>query len=51
MYAKVKSLEPDAEWYLHFSKDLLICGSDKAANYKLSKLELNDLIGLVKADE
>jgi hypothetical protein len=51
VYAKVKSLEPDAEWYLHFSKDLLICGSDKAANYKLSKLELNDLIGLVKADE
>jgi len=51
VYEKVKSLEPDAEWYLHFSKDLLICGSDKAANYKLSTLELNDLIELVKADE
>jgi hypothetical protein len=51
VYEKVKSLEPDAEWHLHFSKDLLICGSDKAANYKLSKLELNDLIELVRADE
>lgn len=51
IYEKVRALEPEAEWYLHFSKDLLICGSDKAANYKLSKLELNELINLVKSDE
>ncbi|MBC7364523.1 MAG: chromate resistance protein [Candidatus Aminicenantes bacterium] len=51
VYEKVKGLEPDAEWYLHFSKDLLICGSGKAANYKLSKLKLHELINLVKLDE
>lgn len=51
VYEKVVALEPDAEWYLHFSKDLLICGSDKAANYKLSKLKLEQLIDLVKLDE
>lgn len=51
VYEKVRVLEPDAEWYLHFSKDLLICGSDKAANYKLSELKLDELISLVKSDE
>lgn len=50
VYEKIKAIEPDAEWYLHFSKDLLICGSDKAANYKLSKLEKDELINLVKLD-
>lgn len=51
VYNKVKALEPDAEWYLHFSKDLLICGSDKATNNKLSKLKLKELIDLVKLGE
>lgn len=50
-YEKVRTLEPDAEWYLHFSKDLLICGSDKAVNRKLSKLKLDELIDLAKTDE
>lgn len=51
VYEKVKSLEPEAEWYLHFSKDLLICGSDKALNKKLSNIKLEELINLVKIDE
>ena len=51
VYEKIKTLEPDSDWYLHFSKDLLICGSDKATNYKLSKLELDELIDLVKINE
>jgi len=50
VYKKLKSIEPDAEWYLHFSKDLLICGSNKAVNNKLSKLSLHELIDLVKSD-
>jgi len=50
VYEKIKVIEPDAEWYLHFSKDLLICGSDKAVNNKLSKLEKDELIHLVKLD-
>jgi len=51
IYYKLKNLEPDAEWYLHFSKDLLICGSDKAINNKLSNLKLEKLINLIKLNE
>ena len=50
IYEKVKKLEPNAEWYLHFSKDLLICGSDKAANYNLSELTLAELIQIIKSN-
>ena len=32
-YKKLISLEPEAEWYLHFTKDLLICGSDTLMEY------------------
>jgi len=48
VYERIRTLEPDAEWYLHFSKDLLICGSDKAINKKLSKLTLEELIDVIK---
>lgn len=51
LFDKVKQLEPNAEWYLHFTKDLLICGSDKALNKNLSKLSLKDLIELTKAEK
>ena len=50
IYRKVKALEPEAEWYLHFSRDLLICGSDKAVNLRLSQLQLNELIDLARVD-
>lgn len=49
VYKKVTALEPNAEWYLHFSKDLLICGSKKAVNNNLSTLKLDELIGIVKS--
>lgn len=51
LFEKVKKLEPDTEWYLHFTKDLLICGSDKALNKELSKLRLKDLIELAKSEK
>ncbi len=47
-YAAVKDMEPKAEWYLHHSKKMLICGSDVAANLFLSKMSLAKLIALVK---
>ncbi len=49
-YDNLKAVEPEAEWYLHFTKDLLICGSDKAYNRHLSSLSLDYLIGLIKID-
>lgn len=50
VYEKLRSIEPQAEWYLHFTKDLLICGSDKAANRHLSRLSLEEMIALVRGD-
>lgn len=46
-YTVVKKLEPKAEWYLHHSKRMLICGSDVAANIYLSKIPLRALIKLI----
>ncbi len=48
-YNKVKEIETKAEWYLHHSKKMLICGSDVAANLYLSKLPLKKIIDLVKS--
>ena len=47
-YEKMKTLEPKAEWYLHHSKKLLICGSTVAANVYLSKIPLKTLAEIVK---
>ncbi|MAG11316.1 MAG: hypothetical protein CMI52_00715, partial [Parcubacteria group bacterium] len=46
-YKKASKLEPEAEWYLHHSKRMLICGSDVAENKKLSKMSLEKLISLL----
>jgi hypothetical protein len=50
VYEKLRQIEPDAEWYLHFSKDLLICGSNKAVNENLSSLDLEELISLIRSN-
>ena len=42
-FKKAAKQEPNAEWYLHHSKRMLICGSDVAENKKLSKLSLRQL--------
>lgn len=43
-FVKLKKLEPKAEWYLHLTKDLLICGSRKARSRRLSRLSLEELV-------
>lgn len=48
IYERLKQLEPKAEWYLHHSKRLLICGDDVAPKVRLSKLSLKQLIELVR---
>lgn len=49
-YKKAATQEPHAEWYLHHSKRMLICGSDVAQNKKLSSLSLDELIHVVRAE-
>lgn len=46
-FDRVRELEPHAEWYLHHSKKMLICGSDVASNKILSKLSLQKLVALI----
>ena len=47
-FKKAQKMEPEAEWYLHHSKRMLICGSDVAENKKLSNMDLNKLISLLQ---
>lgn len=47
-YRRVKALEPKADWYLHHSKKMLICGSDVAPESERSKLTLPQLMALVR---
>jgi hypothetical protein len=48
IFRKVKKLEPRVDWYLHTSRQLLLCGSGKAPNKKLSSLSLEQLINLIR---
>jgi len=48
LYEKIKKIEPNSEWFLHSSKQLLLCGSKKAPNKKLSNLSLQQMINLLK---
>lgn len=47
-YKKIKEMEPEADWYLHQSKKLLLCGGDVAPNAKKSELSLKELVKLVR---
>jgi len=48
LFEKLKNIEPEADWFLHSSKKLLLCGSEKAPDRKLSKLSLKRMISLVR---
>lgn len=48
IYEKLRLMEPDASWFLHHSKQLLLCGSRSATVFTPSKLTLSEMIDLVK---
>jgi hypothetical protein len=48
LYIYLKKKEPDADWFLHSSHQLLLCGSSKAPRKKLTKYSLNQLIRIIK---
>ncbi len=47
-WEKIHAREPQASWYFHHSKKMLICGGDHAPNARLSALTVEDLIGYLK---
>lgn len=48
IYRKVKEIDPQADWFLHQSHHLVICGSSSAPDSNPSKLSLEELIEIAK---
>ncbi|MEN9327398.1 MAG: hypothetical protein RI947_206 [Candidatus Parcubacteria bacterium] len=48
IYNKLKEADPDADWFLHSSLNMLLNGSSKNPNVTPSKLQLNEIIDIVK---
>jgi hypothetical protein len=46
----VRRIDPDADWYLHPSKRLLVCGTPKAPPKTPSRLSLDELVGVLRGD-
>ncbi len=48
IYDKVKALDPEASWFLHQSRHMVICGSSSAPDSKPTKLSFEQLIEVAK---
>lgn len=48
VYDRLKELEPQAGWYIHHSKHMLICGGDLEPGAVLSKLTLDELVDTLR---
>lgn len=46
----LKRIDPDADWYLHPSKRLLLCGTPKSPPRVPSRLTLEELVGVLRGD-
>lgn len=49
IYEKVKSLDPEADWFLHQSHHMVLCGSSAAPEAKATKLSFEQLIEVAKS--
>ncbi|MBI2334503.1 hypothetical protein HYU96_01760 [Candidatus Daviesbacteria bacterium] len=49
IYQQAKKLDPEADWYFHHSKHIIICGSHSAPGSKPTKLSFEQLIELAKS--
>lgn len=47
-YRKLKKIEPEADWFLHPQKTILICGDVCRPNPRQSQLSLQQLIDLIR---
>lgn len=48
IYEKVKALDPEADWFLHQSHHMVLCGSSAAPEAKPTKLSFEELIEVAK---
>lgn len=48
IYEQLKKIDPDATWFLHVSKKMLLNGSPKNPKMRPTKLSLNDIIKVVE---
>ncbi len=48
VYKKLKKMDPQASWYLHIGKKMLLNGSVKNPKMKATRLALNDIIQVLK---
>jgi hypothetical protein len=48
IYKRVKKLDPEADWFLHQSHHMVICGSSSAPESKMTKLSFEELIQAAK---
>lgn len=49
IYEKVKQIDPQADWFLHQSHHMVLCGSSSAPAAKATKLSFEELISLTKS--
>lgn len=49
IYQKAKRIDPEASWYFHQSKHIIICGSHSAPGSKPTKLSFEELIEVVRS--
>lgn len=49
IYEKVKSMDPQASWFLHQSHHMVLCGSSSAPDSKPTKLTFEQLIEVAKS--
>lgn len=49
IYEKVKKLDPEADWFLHQSHHMVLCGSSSAPDAKPTKLSFEQLIEVAKS--
>lgn len=50
VFYDLRRLDPGADWYLHPSKRLLLCGTAKAPPRVPSKLTLDQIVGVLRGD-
>jgi len=48
VYEKLKKMDPDATWFLHISKRMLLNGSSKNPNMKGSKITLDEVVEVLQ---
>jgi hypothetical protein len=50
VYTGLKRVDPVADWYLHPNHRMLLCGTSKAPAQNLSRLSLQELVEVIRAE-